>query len=584
MLKVGFINASSLKLHINQFRQILIDDPTYDIMGVAESRLGQIVDDHIVHVDGYSIMRQDRNTEGGGVILYVRNSLRVSILANSDTTTLGKPMKPEYLMCCVRGEEVPPVLICLLYRPPDVSFNADPDLFTNLRDLCSSYSHKIIMGDLNADLLLDNSKSDFVKRLFNELSLQVINHEATNRPSGSKETKIWSDVIFVDNNDKVLAFNNKVPPFHNSHNFIDVQIQLHVPKPRTEIFTYRKYNQIIPEAINEYLSVCDWTPFLSKSLDVDNSLECLNIQKAIDHLAPLKLVNPKKVNQPWISKELQLLINKRKATEKRYLRTKNVIFIDELLKLTDEIEERTNAARNNFYREQITNTLDNQQDIWKKMRYLGLLPSPKKDLHGFSLNELNSHFTGVSFSQSENLRDVEELIATATDDGFKFHDVTLNDVILAVAHFKSQAMGADSIPQKVIAKSLPTIGPFLVKFYNSSLLKGAFPTAWKKSLLIAIKKKTSPTTATDFRPIALLCFLSKVMEKLAHDQIWSFLSSGNVLDPMQTGFKRYISTETALLKRTEDIRRGMNNRLITILLQFDFSKAFDTISPSKLLS
>ena len=69
MLKVGFINATSLKLHIHQFRQIFIDDPTYDIMGVAESRLGQIVDDHIVHVNGYSIIRQDRNTEGGGIAL-----------------------------------------------------------------------------------------------------------------------------------------------------------------------------------------------------------------------------------------------------------------------------------------------------------------------------------------------------------------------------------------------------------------------------------------------------------------------------------------------------------------------------------
>ena len=85
------------------------------------------------------------------------------------------------------------------------------------------------------------------------------------------------------------------------------------------------------------------------------------------------------------------------------------------------------------------------------MRYLDYYQAPKKIFTAF-LNELNSHFAGVSFSQSENLRDVEELIATATDDGFKFHEVTLNDVILAVAHFKYQAMGADSIPQKVIAK------------------------------------------------------------------------------------------------------------------------------------
>ena len=279
-----------------------------------------------------------------------------------------------------------------------------------------------------------------------------------------------------------------------------------------------------------------------------------------------------------------MLINKRKAIEKKYLRTKNATLLDDLLKLADEIEVLTNTARNNFYSEQITSALDNKQDIWKELRHLGLLPSPKKDLHGFSLNDLNSYFAGVSFSQSENLTDAVDLIANATDDGFTFTEITLNDVILAVAHFKSQATGTDNIPHGVIAKSLPIIGPILVKFFNTSLLKGIFPSAWKKALLIAIKKTTNPTTTSDFRPIALLCTLSKVLEKLAHDQIWTFLSSSTVLDPMQTGFKRYSSTETALLKLTEDIRRGMNNRLVTILLQFDFSKAFDTISPSKLLS
>ena len=88
---MGFINATSLKLHIHQFRQILVDDPSYDIVGVAESRLSNAVDDHIVNVNGYSIIRQDRNTEGGGVILYVRNTLRATVLAKSNTKVKGKP-------------------------------------------------------------------------------------------------------------------------------------------------------------------------------------------------------------------------------------------------------------------------------------------------------------------------------------------------------------------------------------------------------------------------------------------------------------------------------------------------------------
>ena len=52
---------------------------------------------------------------------------------------------------------------------------------------------------------------------------------------------------------------------------------------------------------------------------------------------------------------------------------------------------------------------------------------------------------------------------------------------------------------------------------------------------------------------------------------------------MQTGFRKYHSTEMALLKLTEDVRRGIDKKYVTLLLLFDFSKAFDTISPYRLL-
>ena len=91
--------------------------------------------------------------------------------------------------------------------------------------------------------------------------------------------------------------------------------------------------------------------------------------------------------------------------------------------------------------------------IWRESRQLELIPKPKSDLCVFLLDDLNAHFAGVSTSSFVNL-DIDELIANASNDGFK---LTLNDVILAVAHFSSQAIGDDDIPQRIIAKSLPTI-------------------------------------------------------------------------------------------------------------------------------
>ena len=51
----------------------------------------------------------------------------------------------------------------------------------------------------------------------------------------------------------------------------------------------------------------------------------------------------------------------------------------------------------------------------------------------------------------------------------------------------------------------------------------------------------------------------------------------------QTGFRKHHNTQTVLLKLTDDIREGKGNKLATLLLQFDSNKAFDTITPSRLL-
>ena len=74
-----------------------------------------------------------------------------------------------------------------------------------------------------------------------------------------------------------------------------------------------------------------------------------------------------------------------------------------------------------------------------------------------------------------------------------------------------------------------------------------------------------------------------MLEKIAHTQVTEYLNRNNLLDPLQAGFRRFLSTQTALLKLTDDIRIAKDNKKLTLLLLLDFSKAFDTISPTMLL-
>ena len=161
--------------------------------------------------------------------------------------------------------------------------------------------------------------------------------------------------------------------------------------------------------------------------------------------------------------------------------------------------------------------------------------------------------------------------------------MTEDDVRLDVSHFRSQAKGEDGIPQIVVTTALPVIAPYLTRLLNASPSQGIFLSSWKKSRILAVKKTTVPSSPSDFQPVALLYSLSKVLEKLVHDQVMAFLERSKILNPFQTGFRKFYSTQSALIKLTDDIHIGKEKKLANLLLQLDFSKAFDTISTSKLL-
>ena len=139
----------------------------------------------------------------------------------------------------------------------------------------------------------------------------------------------------------------------------------------------------------------------------------------------------------------------------------------------------------------------------------------------------------------------------------------------------------------MIARALPLLASYIAQVINAFLTSGIFPEPWRESLLVVLKKTAMPFAPRDFRPIALLCFLSKILEKIVHDQIQEYLAVKKILNSRQAGYRRHNSIQTAelqkILRLTEDIRWNIDKHKMTILLLFDFSKAFDTISPGRLL-
>ena len=131
--------------------------------------------------------------------------------------------------------------------------------------------------------------------------------------------------------------------------------------------------------------------------------------------------------------------------------------------------------------------------------------------------------------------------------------------------------------------SSPAILPSLTDTINLSFSTGLFPSDWKKACILPLSKARKLTTPSDTRPIAQLSELSKVIERIVHSQLVYFLEANSLLHLRQAGFRKGHSTTTALACLTDDVKRAIDKRIVTILILFDFSKAFDTIPHAKLL-
>ena len=90
-----------------------------------------------------------------------------------------------------------------------------------------------------------------------------------------------------------------------------------------------------------------------------------------------------------------------------------------------------------------------------------------------------------------------------------------------------KATGLDDVSCKMIKIAKPVIVPSLTKIMNMSLRTGVFPHSWKDAKIIPLHKG-GDFNVNNFRPIAILPILSKIIERAVHNHLYEFLSVHNI--------------------------------------------------------
>ena len=98
-----------------------------------------------------------------------------------------------------------------------------------------------------------------------------------------------------------------------------------------------------------------------------------------------------------------------------------------------------------------------------------------------------------------------------------------------------------------------------------------------------LKKPGLDLLYKNYRPVSNLQYVSKLTGKVVFNQVYDHMVSNAIFPALQSSYRQFHSTETALIKVMNDILLNMNSQHVTMLILLDLSAAFDTVDHRILL-
>ena len=545
----------------------------------------------------------------GGLICYIKDGFDVSIVHEH---TSSKNFESIFLQ--ISGNNLKPTLVGNIYRPPRRNNNNEvvdqflAEFLPIFTPLSNRYKCAILAGDINLDNLHVNQREKYGFFLNSMLALGYV-PKITLPTRFAKYSASLLDQIFVKDNDL------DSPSTKSGILFSSISDHL-AP------FTFLQ-NKIPENKSPKFVTVTK-----QDKASVNNFVKSLAESKLIEKIDRNVLTDPN-ITQHIIESEIKIHYDKHFPTERarfnKYKHKKTPWMTSGILtsiKQRDKIYYKLkccnpntpeyNATKFNYdscskainkliklrkqeyYSHEFDKHKNDIKKTWStinsvlgrksKRNFPNFIYSNDSKIYDKNkiVRELNDYFSTIGENLSAEIPKVNKSFNTYLTKtiltSFSFELVAPSNVSKIMNNLKPKtSTGDDKFNAKIMKLSSAALIEPITILINQSLTTGIFPARYKMAKVMPLIKKPNNFNIVNFRPISLLCAISKVIEKCVFTQVYSYFEKHKLLYESQYGYRKQHSTETACLDLIDKIYQQLDNNQIPFCLFLNLSKAFNTL-------
>lgn len=591
-LRLDFCNIRGINTNINSVHQHLTSSKPH-ILALAETKVNSNTPHVHLNIPGYDLHSRFRHNFG--LAVFIRDDLCCQREESYEPKDFD-------VMWFKLSTDVVTKFICCLYRPP--SEHQYERLFSNLGNridfLQINYptAEITIVGDFNVhniDWLKHSNKNDDEGR---EAETFAISHnltqlvdEPTRIPDRQGDFASLLD-LFLTSNPDLYTVTVQPPLGSSDHNLISATCELAIktqePQLPRKVWHYKSAKW---RNLREFYLHFPWIDVCFKNRNTSESADEITqvILAGMEAFIPSSIKRPSK-NKPWFDKSCSRAVNSKNAAYREWRRNPTVenrntfIIFRNLCKQTvDECKERHNEQIKN----KLLNCPNGSRSFWSVAKAVSqgfskssIPPLTKDDGSIAETAKEKANILAEMFASNSTLDPQGKIPPTiprvnSSMPGPVFRQREVKRILKGLD--TNKAVGPDGVPAIVLKKCAAELTAPLCRLFSLSYRSACFPSSWKCAQVQPIPKKGKKTVPSNYRPIALVPIISKVMEKLINEQLLKYLESSNIISDRQYGFRKHRSTGDLLAYVTHLWTRAIESYGESRAVALDISKAFDRV-------